>query len=103
MRVVVGDSVYFARTYSESSSLQRAALPVPADASKFSLQWAAASTPDIYGISYETASGIQVDNMPLRGSGGTDFNAISDTMFREVAQVLAPRLILLEFGVNVVP
>ncbi len=103
MRVVVGDSVYFSRTYSESSSLQRAALPVPADASKFSLQWAAASTPDIYGISYETASGIQVDNMPLRGSGGTDFNAISDTMFREVAQVLAPRLILLEFGVNVVP
>lgn len=101
--VFVNDSVEEWHTYVASEKLQRAILPVPTDAAKFVLRFTATETPNIYGISYETGQGIQLDNVPLRGSGGTDFAAISDTMLMQVNQLLAPKLVLLQFGVNVVP
>ncbi len=101
--VLVNDSVESYNTYAASDVLQRAILPIPADAAKFVLQFTSVETPNIYGISYETGHGIQVDNVPLRGSGGTDFSAISDSMLMQVHELLAPKLVLLQFGVNVVP
>ena len=99
----VNDSVNESHTFAASEKLQSAILPVPAEAAKFVVQFTASQTPNIYGISYETGYGIQVDNVPLRGSGGTDFGAITDTMFMQVNELLAPKLVLLQFGVNVVP
>lgn len=101
--VLVNDTIEESHIYDASEALQRAILPVPSDAAKFVLQFTATATPNIYGISYETGYGVQVDNVPLRGSGGTDFSAISDTMLMQVNKVLAPKLVLLQFGVNVVP
>jgi len=101
--VFVNDTTEESHLYEASEALQRAILPVPTDAAKFVLQFTATATPNIYGISYETGYGVQVDNVPLRGSGGTDFSAISDTMLMQVNKVLAPKLVLLQFGVNVVP
>lgn len=101
--VFVNDTTEESHLYEASETLQRAILPIPADAAKFVLQFTATETPNIYGISYETGYGVQVDNVPLRGSGGTDFSAISDTMLMQVNKVLAPKLVLLQFGVNVVP
>ena len=54
-------------------------------------------------LSFEGEGGVQVDNVPLRGSSGGDFTAINDTVFREMASLLHPKLVLLQFGVNVVP
>ena len=101
--VYVNDSTETMLTFDASPQLQQAILPLPPSAEKFKLQFSALETPNIYGISFDTGAGIQVDNVPLRGSGGTDFVAISDTMFREVERVLSPKLVLLQFGVNVVP
>ena len=101
--VYVNDSTATMQTFAPSPCLQQTVLPLPLSAGKFSVQFSAAEPPNIYGLAFDTGSGIQVDNVPLRGSGGTDFGAISDTMFREVERVLSPKLVLLQFGVNVVP
>lgn len=103
MGIYVNDSISYYRQFSVSSLLQRAEFPVPSGTKKFTLQFSAEETPNIYGISFETVDGVQVDNVPLRGSSGTDFGAISDSMWMAINQVLAPRLVLLQFGVNVVP
>jgi putative periplasmic protein len=103
MGIYVNDSISYYRQFSVSSLLQRAEFPVPSGTKKFTLQFSAEETPNIYGISFETVDGVQVDNVPLRGSSGTDFGAIGDSMWMAINQVLVPRLVLLQFGVNVVP
>ncbi len=101
--VYVNDSTSTTKTFAASPYLQQTVLSLPASANKFSVQFSAAEPPNIYGLAFDTGYGVQVDNVPLRGSGGTDFGAIADTMFMQVEKVLSPKLVLLQFGVNVVP
>ncbi len=70
---------------------------------QFRLQFISQNPVSVYGISLETPTGVQVDNIPLRGSSGTDFTAMDSTTLIEMASYLEPSLLLLQFGVNVVP
>ena len=70
---------------------------------QFRLQFTSQNPVSVYGISLETPTGVQVDNIPLRGSSGTDFTAMDSTTLIEMASYLEPSLLLLQFGVNVVP
>lgn len=60
-------------------------------------------SPDIYGISLEGNSGIVMDNIPLRGSSGTIFTKQDKTLLGNMYANLSPKLIILEFGGNVIP
>jgi len=60
-------------------------------------------SPDFYGISFEPLKGIVVDNIPLRGSSGLEFTRISQGQLTTHFKQLNAKLIILEFGVNVVP
>ena len=60
-------------------------------------------SPDIYGIALDDYSGIAVDNIPLRGSSGTDFTKTDLAFLRTMYQKLNTKLIILQFGVNLVP
>jgi lysophospholipase L1-like esterase len=60
-------------------------------------------SPLIFGVSLETVAGIVVDNIPIRGSSGTDFTRADENSLRAVLQTLNPKLIILQFGVNVAP
>lgn len=60
-------------------------------------------SPDFYGISFEPNKGIVVDNIPLRGSSGLEFTRISQGQLMQQYKQLNAKLIILEFGVNVVP
>ncbi len=60
-------------------------------------------SPDIYGIALDDHSGIAVDNIPLRGSSGTDFTKTDLAFLRSMYQELNTKLIILQFGVNLVP
>lgn len=58
---------------------------------------------DIYGMMLDNATGVQVDNIPMRGCSGTVFTGIDRqqliTYFRETNT----RLIILQFGGNSMP
>jgi D-alanyl-lipoteichoic acid acyltransferase DltB (MBOAT superfamily) len=59
-------------------------------------------SPDIYGISIESASGIIVDNIPQRGSAGLEFTMIESNNLKEAYELLSPDLIILHYGLNIV-
>ena len=60
------------------------------------------SSPDIYGISIESSEGIIIDNIPQRGSAGLEFTMIDTEDLRETYRLLAPDIIVLHYGLNIV-
>ena len=58
---------------------------------------------DIYGIFADNGSGVNVDNIPLRGCSGTIFTQINDSLMRQSLQLIDVGLIILQFGGNYMP
>jgi lysophospholipase L1-like esterase len=69
----------------------------------FEIRFKGDSSPLIFGISLETEKGIAVDNIPIRGSSGTDFTKTDMAFMKDMLSTLNAKLIILQFGVNVVP
>ena len=60
-------------------------------------------SPDFYGVSLESGKGVMVDNFGLRGSSGTFFNQINFSQLKNFYDYLNTKLIILQFGGNVLP
>ena len=74
-------------------------LPAPAD--KFTLRMSGSG--EVYGIAVDGISGVAVDNIPFRGSSGTFFTTLDSTVMTPMLKQLNVRLIILEFGGNMMP
>ena len=59
-------------------------------------------SPDIFGISIESNTGIIVDNIPQRGSAGLEFTMVDRDNLKESYKKLSPDLFILQYGLNVV-
>jgi len=57
----------------------------------------------IYGISFESDGGVQVDNIAMRGGSGLIFSSMDRRTQQAMLNALSPGLILLQYGGNVVP
>jgi lysophospholipase L1-like esterase len=57
----------------------------------------------IYGISFESYYGIQVDNIAMRGGSGLIFSRMNREHQLRMMEYLSPDLLILQFGGNVVP
>lgn len=60
-------------------------------------------SPDIYGVSFEGAPGVIIDNLPLRGSSGDFFTGLQSEQLRTFYQQAGVDLFLLQFGGNTIP
>ena len=60
-------------------------------------------SPLVYGVSLESPTGVVVDNIAIRGSSGIDFTRADDKSLKQALGMVNPSLIILQFGVNVVP
>jgi len=60
-------------------------------------------SPDFYGLSLESETGVMVDNMGLRGSSGTFFNQINYGQLKSFYDYLNVKFIILQFGGNALP
>lgn len=98
-----GDSIVQRVTAGNSPSVADIALGLAPDQEEFTIRLRSETSARIYGISLESSTGVQVDNIPLRGSSGTDFTAMDSATLDEMFSSLKPSLLLLQFGVNVVP
>ncbi len=58
---------------------------------------------NVYGVSLETPTGVIVDNVPMRGCSGTIFSRIDNTMLHEYFTQTNTRLIILQYGGNMIP
>ena len=68
-----------------------------------SFKFSGKDSPDFYALSLESDKGIMVDNIPLRGSSGTFFHLINATQLKTFYDYLNVKLIILQFGGNVLP
>jgi hypothetical protein len=57
----------------------------------------------IYGISFESNGGVQVDNIAMRGGSGLIFSRMNRKQQLRMMESLSPGLLILQFGGNVVP
>lgn len=67
------------------------------------LEFDAAATPEVYGVSLESNEGLVMDNIPMRGSSGTIFKKMDRTLLSQQYASLNPDLLLLQYGGNTVP
>jgi lysophospholipase L1-like esterase len=67
------------------------------------LKFRGKDSPDFYGLSLESNSGILIDNIALRGSSGTFFHQVDANQLRLFYEYLNVKLIILEFGGNALP
>jgi hypothetical protein len=87
---------------SDSPGSIRWTLPGP-PASGYTLSFEGDASPEIYSIFIDGSEGVAVDNIPMRGSSGLEFTATDPGVMRKMVEDLNVRLIILQFGVNVVP
>lgn len=66
------------------------------------LEFTGASSPEIYGYSFESNSGVLVDNLSVRGSGGLFFGRFDLSLTSQMYKLMNVRLILLQFGGNAI-
>lgn len=60
-------------------------------------------SPNIYGVTLDGQSGVAVDNIALRGSAGLEFTNMDLNFLSKMYKMMNVRLVILQFGVNVVP
>lgn len=58
---------------------------------------------EIYAVSADPETGVQVDNIPLRGCSGTIFTRINKALMSDSMEMMDARLIILQFGGNYMP
>lgn len=85
---------------SESKKIQ---LPISGKLGDLEIKFTSDVSPEVYGVSFDCTTGIAVDNIPMRGSSGTDFTKIDKEQLRVLLSTINTKLLVLQFGVNVVP
>ncbi len=70
---------------------------------KIKIEFKGLDSPNVYALSFESASGVIMDNIPLRGASGTLFRRISSTQLEKQYGAEPIRLVILQFGGNSVP
>lgn len=92
-----------AEMYPASSSLQTIQWKFDQPVSNLKIVFKGNSSPEIYGIALDGTSGVAVDNIAMRGNAGLVFDRMDETLLREHYRALNTKLVILEFGGNVVP
>ena len=62
-------------------------------AKEITIEFEGVVSPDIYGISIESQTGIIVDNIPQRGSAGLEFTMVGRIIFQRPMRILKPDLV----------
>jgi len=83
------------------AGLMEYAVPLPA-VSDIEVEFTGRNSPDIYALSLESESGVIIDNVPVRGSAGLEFVMTDHEIFGKAVARLAPDVIFMQFGLNVV-
>jgi len=58
---------------------------------------------DFFGLTLDGGSGIQIDNVAMRGASGTLFTKNDATDYGRMIKALKPKVMILQFGGNTVP
>lgn len=97
-----GDSLISKRSLRDSAGFGTLKWSLPSNATALELKFENGPI-ECYGVALEGRTGIQVSNIPMRGSSGTIFKRIDRTQMRQQLKTVDPKLVLLQYGGNTVP
>ena len=100
-QIWVADTIYSTQTFPENSE-GTMVLEVPEDG-EFTLALQSDASPRIYGISFESGTGVHVDNVAMRGASGMVFSKLDPDQFQKQLNEEDYKLIILQYGGNAVP
>jgi len=87
----------------QSSDLTQLEWTLPETHENIKIEFTSESSPDVLGFLLDPATGIVFDNIPMRGSSGTDFTRMDAGQLGSFFRTQNVKLIIYQFGVNVVP
>jgi lysophospholipase L1-like esterase len=91
------------QTVEPQVGMQAVVFDLPVSPNKLQIFFEGPSSPEVFGISLETGHGVHVDNIPMRGGSGTIFHKLTNEIARPMFDALNPRLVIMQFGGNVMP
>ncbi len=100
---LVNDEIVSSETVAGGSDYQKITKYFPSTPDELRIEFSAPQSPDVYGVSLESNSGIIVDNIAMRGGSGTVFRKIDKEHLQAAYSDENIGLILLQFGGNTVP
>jgi len=86
-----------------TDTLREITWEVPSQVDELTITFQGTHSPDIYGMALDDKRGIALDNIPLRGSSGTEFTRYDTTFLKSMMNQLNVKMIVMHFGVNLVP
>lgn len=102
-RVMINDSVFQDRNLHPENEINEVFWNFTKNPKEITLKISGSESPDIYALAGDALTGIAVDNIPMRGSSGLEFTKSDKYFLKKMYAKLNVKLIILEFGVNVVP
>lgn len=100
-QILVADTVFSTRAFPEFFE-GALALDIPED-EEFTLALQSDESPRIFGISFESPTGVHVDNVAMRGASGMVFSKLDADQFKSNLERESYSLIILQYGGNAVP
>jgi len=76
---------------------------IPTKFKKLTINFESSEGAELYGVALDCDAGVAVDNVALRGSSGVEFTKMEGTFLRQQIKDMNVKLIVMQFGVNVVP
>ncbi len=73
------------------------------DFDKLTVTFNSKQSPELFSAAIDCDRGVAVDNIPFRGSSGMEFSRMNKQLLAEQVRALNVRMIILQFGVNIVP
>ncbi|HCQ30750.1 MAG TPA: hypothetical protein DIU39_10715 [Flavobacteriales bacterium] len=70
---------------------------------KMKIAFNAPVSPELYAVSFESNTGVYVDNIPMRGSSGTIFSKMNHSLMKNIYDDLNVKLLIMEYGGNTIP
>jgi lysophospholipase L1-like esterase len=77
--------------------------PLPRPRRTIRLEFSGKESPEIYGVSLKSTSGVVVSNISMRGQAGTHFWTQPEQQLKKMFSASDVQLIILQYGANVVP
>lgn len=103
LNLIVNDEIVDSGTYTPANELKQVQWLFNEAVDNAHLEFKSRVSPEIYGIALDAQSGVAVDNIAMRGCAGLVFTKMDTTIFKSLVERLDVKLMILQFGGNVVP
>lgn len=98
-----GGSLADADMYAKTGTLNTIRWTFDKPVSRIEITFKGPDSPDLYGIALDGLNGVAIDNIAMRGNAGLVFTKMDAQFLKEHFQKLNVKLIILQYGGNVVP